>query len=70
MMLDTILKGDQQMTIPSNFELIWLSGFKGDDLNVSILIKRCLICIIGIICWSMDLSLRKFCLKQTTIDNS
>jgi hypothetical protein len=38
MMLDTILKGDQQMTIPSNFELIWLSGFKGDDLNVSILL--------------------------------
>jgi hypothetical protein len=31
---DTILKEDQPRTIPAKFVLIWLSGFRGEDLNV------------------------------------
>ena len=31
---DTILKGDHPRTIPAKFVLIWLSGFRGEDLNV------------------------------------
>jgi hypothetical protein len=30
---DTILKWDYPRTIPAKFGLIWLSGFKEDDLN-------------------------------------
>jgi hypothetical protein len=31
---DTILKGTHPGTIPARFGLIWLSGFRGEDLNV------------------------------------
>jgi hypothetical protein len=31
---DTILKG----TIPASFGLIWYSGFRGEDLNVNLLL--------------------------------
>jgi hypothetical protein len=31
---DTILKGDHTRTIPAKFALIWVSGFRGEDLNV------------------------------------
>ena len=31
---DTILKGDHPRTIPAKFALNWLSGFRGEDLNV------------------------------------
>ena len=31
---DTILKWDYPTTIPARFGLIWLSGFRGKDLNV------------------------------------
>jgi hypothetical protein len=31
---DTILKGDHPRTIPAKYSLIWLSGFRGEDLNV------------------------------------
>jgi hypothetical protein len=31
---DTILKGIHPGTIPARFGLIWLSGFRGKDLNV------------------------------------
>jgi hypothetical protein len=31
---DTILKGTHPGTIPAMFRLIWLSGFRGEDLNV------------------------------------
>jgi hypothetical protein len=30
---DTILKGTHPATIPARIGLIWLSGFRGDDLN-------------------------------------
>ena len=30
---DTILKGTHPGTIPARFGLIWLSGFRGEDLN-------------------------------------
>jgi hypothetical protein len=30
----TILKGTHPGTIPARFGLIWLSGFRGEDLNV------------------------------------
>jgi hypothetical protein len=33
-LLDTILKGTHQGTIPARFGLIWFSGFRGKDLNV------------------------------------
>jgi hypothetical protein len=32
---DTILKGTHPGTIPARFGLIWFSGFRGEDLNVS-----------------------------------
>jgi hypothetical protein len=31
---DTLLKGTHPGTIPARFGLIWLSGFRGEDLNV------------------------------------
>jgi hypothetical protein len=31
---DTILKGTHPGTIPARFGLIWVSGFRGEDLNV------------------------------------
>jgi hypothetical protein len=31
---DTFLKGTHPRTIPARFGLIWLSGFRGKDLNV------------------------------------
>jgi hypothetical protein len=31
---DTILKGNHPGTIPARFGLIWLGGFRGEDLNV------------------------------------
>jgi hypothetical protein len=31
---DIILKGTHPGTIPARFGLIWLSGFRGEDLNV------------------------------------
>jgi hypothetical protein len=31
---DTILKGTHSGTIPARFGLIWLSSFRGEDLNV------------------------------------
>jgi hypothetical protein len=31
---DTILKEDHPRTIPAKFVFIWLSGFRGEDLNV------------------------------------
>jgi hypothetical protein len=31
---DTVLKGTHPGTIPARFGLIWLSGFRGEDLNV------------------------------------
>jgi hypothetical protein len=34
LMSDTILKGTHIGTIPARFGLIWLSGFRGEDLNV------------------------------------
>ena len=33
---DTILKWDYPRTIPAKFALIWLSGFRGEDLNVKV----------------------------------
>jgi hypothetical protein len=33
-MSDTILKWDYPRTIPAKFGLIWLSGFRDEDLNV------------------------------------
>jgi hypothetical protein len=33
---DTILKGTHPGTIPGRFGLIWLSGFRGNDLNVKV----------------------------------
>ena len=33
-LLDTILKWDYPRTIPAKFGLIWLSGFREEDLNV------------------------------------
>jgi hypothetical protein len=42
------LKGPHPGTIPAKFGLIWFSGFRGEDLNVIVFIKICLICIIGI----------------------
>jgi hypothetical protein len=33
-LLDTILKGTHQGTIPARFGLIWFSGFREEDLNV------------------------------------
>jgi hypothetical protein len=32
--MDTILKGTHPGTIPARFDLIWFSGFRGEDLNV------------------------------------
>jgi hypothetical protein len=32
---DTILKGNHPGTIPVRFGLIWFSGFRGEDLNVT-----------------------------------
>ena len=32
---DTILKGTHQGAIPARFGLIWFSGFRGEDLNVT-----------------------------------
>jgi hypothetical protein len=31
---DTILKGTHPTTIHARFDLIWFSGFRGEDLNV------------------------------------
>ena len=31
---DTILKGNHPGTTPARFDLIWFSGFRGEDLNV------------------------------------
>jgi hypothetical protein len=31
---DTLLKGDHPSNIPAKFALIWISGFRGGDLNV------------------------------------
>ena len=31
---DTILKGTHPGTIPARFDLIWFSGFRGEDLNM------------------------------------
>ena len=31
---DIILKGTDPGTIPARFDLIWFSGFRGEDLNV------------------------------------
>ena len=31
---DTILKGTHPGNIPARFDLIWFSGFRGEDLNV------------------------------------
>jgi hypothetical protein len=31
---DTLLKGDYPRTIPAKFAFIWISGFRGEDLNV------------------------------------
>ena len=42
-----ILKGADPGAIPARFGLIWLSGFRGEDLNV-IFYQNILICIIGI----------------------
>ena len=33
---DTILKGNHPRTIPARFGLIWLRGFRGEDLNVKV----------------------------------
>jgi methionine salvage enolase-phosphatase E1 len=33
---DTILKGTHPRTIPARFGLIWLRGFRGEDLNVKV----------------------------------
>jgi hypothetical protein len=33
---DTILKGTHPGTIPARFGLIWLGGFRGEDLNVKV----------------------------------
>jgi hypothetical protein len=33
---DTILKGTHPRTIPARFGLIWLSSFRGEDLNVKV----------------------------------
>jgi hypothetical protein len=33
---DTILKKNHPRTIPARFGLIWFSGFKGEDLNVTV----------------------------------
>ena len=33
---DTILKGTHPGTIPARFSLIWLRGFRGEDLNVKV----------------------------------
>jgi hypothetical protein len=33
---DTILKGTHPTTIPARFGLIWLRGFRGEDLNVTV----------------------------------
>jgi hypothetical protein len=32
---DTILKGTHPGTITARFDLIWFSGFRGEDLNVT-----------------------------------
>ena len=34
--VDTILKGTHPRTIPAMFSLIWLRGFRGEDLNVKV----------------------------------
>jgi hypothetical protein len=31
---DTVLKGDHPRTIQAKFALIWVCGFRGEDLNV------------------------------------
>jgi len=36
MLLDTILKGDYQKTILTQFSLICFSGFRKEDLNVKV----------------------------------
>jgi hypothetical protein len=33
---DTILKRTHLMTISARFDLIWLSGFRGEDFNVKV----------------------------------
>jgi hypothetical protein len=38
-LLETILKGSHQRTIPARFGLIWFSGFREEDLNVIFLSK-------------------------------
>jgi hypothetical protein len=42
---DTILKGTHPGTIPVRFDLIWFSGFRGEDLNVILICLICIICI-------------------------
>jgi hypothetical protein len=37
---DTILKWDYPRTIPAKFGLIWISGFRGEDLNVKVYVVR------------------------------
>jgi hypothetical protein len=34
MLSDTILKEDYLRTILTKFDLIWLSGFRGEDLQI------------------------------------
>jgi hypothetical protein len=34
--LDIIVKGTLPRTIPARFDLIWLRGFRGEDLNVKV----------------------------------
>ena len=34
--LNTIFKGGHPRTIPARFDLIWISGFRGKDLNVKV----------------------------------
>ena len=37
---DTFLKGNHPRTIPARFGLIWLRGFRGEDLDVKIYDER------------------------------
>jgi hypothetical protein len=37
---DTILKGIHPETIPARFGLIWISGFRGEDLNVQNCVRQ------------------------------
>ena len=39
-LLDIIVKGTLPRTIPARFGLIWLRGFRGEDLNVKVYYVR------------------------------